>query len=87
LAGMLASFQVNAPPLQVDIDRVKAKIQGVPLNTIFETLQVYLGSLYANDFNRFGRTYRVMVQADAPFRMQPQDIGRLKVRNAAGDMI
>lgn len=87
LAGMLASFQVNAPQVQVDIDRVKAKIQGVPLNTIFETLQVYLGSLYANDFNRFGRTYRVMVQADAPFRMQPQDIGRLKVRNAAGDMI
>jgi len=87
LAGMLASFQVNAPQVQVDIDRVKAKMQGVPLNTIFETLQVYLGSLYANDFNRFGRTYRVMVQADAPFRMQPQDIGRLKVRNAAGDMI
>ncbi len=87
LAGMLASFQVNAPQVQVDIDRVKAKSQGVPLNTIFETLQVNLGSLYANDFNRFGRTYRVMVQADAPFRMQPEDIGRLKVRNAAGDMI
>lgn len=87
LAGMLASFQVNAPQVQVDIDRVKAKSQGVPLNTIFETLQVNLGSLYANDFNRFGRTYRVMVQADAPFRMQPEDIGRLKVRNAAGQMI
>ncbi|MEO5757868.1 MAG: efflux RND transporter permease subunit [Mesorhizobium sp.] len=87
LAGMLASFQVNAPQIQVDIDRVKAKSQGVPLNTIFETLQVNLGSLYANDFNRFGRTYRVMVQADAPFRMQPEDIGRLKVRNAAGEMI
>ena len=87
LAGMLASFQVNAPQVQVDIDRVKAKSQGVPLNTIFETLQVNLGSLYANDFNRFGRTYRVMVQADAPFRMQPEDIGRLKVRNSAGDMI
>ncbi|MFC5039119.1 efflux RND transporter permease subunit [Tianweitania sediminis] len=87
LAGMLASFQVNAPQVQVDIDRVKAKSQGVPLNTIFETLQVNLGSLYANDFNRFGRTYRVMVQADAPFRMQPEDIGRLKVRNAAGEMI
>ena len=87
LAGMLASFQVNAPQVQVDIDRVKAKSQGVPLNTIFETLQVNLGSLYANDFNRFGRTYRVVVQADAPFRMQPEDIGRLKVRNMAGDMI
>ncbi|MHA4733654.1 efflux RND transporter permease subunit [Ensifer adhaerens] len=87
LAGMLASFQVNAPQVQVDIDRVKAKSQGVPLNTIFETLQVNLGSLYANDFNRFGRTYRVVVQADAPFRMQPEDIGRLKVRNAAGAMM
>ncbi|OYR12452.1 efflux RND transporter permease subunit [Brucella grignonensis] len=87
LAGMLASFQVNAPQVQVDIDRVKAKSQGVPLNTIFETLQVNLGSLYANDFNRFGRTYRVIVQADAPFRMQPEDIGRLKVRNATGEMI
>ena len=87
LAGILASFQVNAPQVQVDIDRVKAKSQGVPLNTIFETLQVNLGSLYANDFNRFGRTYRVVVQADAPFRMQPEDIGRLKVRNMAGDMI
>jgi gold/copper resistance efflux pump len=87
LAGMLASFQVNAPQVQVNIDRVKAKSQGVPLNTIFETLQVNLGSLYANDFNRFGRTYRVVVQADAPFRMQPEDIGRLKVRNAAGEMI
>ncbi|WP_048646303.1 efflux RND transporter permease subunit [Nitratireductor soli] len=75
LAGMLASFQV------------KAKSQGVPLNMIFETLQVNLGSLYANDFNRFGRTYRVMVQADAPFRMQPEDIGRLKVRNTAGEML
>ncbi|WP_164078804.1 efflux RND transporter permease subunit, partial [Stenotrophomonas maltophilia] len=71
----------------VDIDRVKAKSQGVPLSTIFETLQINLGSLYVNDFNRFGRTYRVMVQADAPFRMQAEDIGRLKVRNAAGDMI
>ncbi|MBC2887467.1 efflux RND transporter permease subunit [Ochrobactrum sp. CM-21-5] len=87
LAGMLASFQVNAPQIQVDIDRVKAKSQGVPLNTIFETLQVNLGSLYVNDFNRFGRTYRVVVQADAPFRMQPEDIGRLKVRNMAGEMI
>ena len=87
LAGMLASFQMNAPQVQVDIDRVKAKSQGVPLNTIFETLQVNLGSLYVNDFNRFGRTYRVVVQADAPFRMHPEDIGRLKVRNMAGEMI
>ena len=87
LVGMLASLQVNAPQAQVDIDRVKAKSQGVPLSTIFETLQINLGSLYVNDFNKFGRTYRVMLQADAPFRMQAEDIGRLKVRNAAGEMI
>lgn len=84
LAHMLASFQTNAPQLQVDIDRVKAKTQGVALTDIFETLQVNLGSLYVNDFNRFGRSYRVMAQADAPFRMQAEDIGQLQVRNAAG---
>ena len=87
LAGMLASFQPNAPQVQVDVDRVKAKAQGVPLNAIFETMQVNLGSLYVNDFNRFGRTYRVMAQADAPFRQQAEDIGQLKVRNDAGEMI
>ena len=87
LANMLASFQTNAPQVQVDIDRVKAKAQGVPLTAIFETMQVNLGSFYVNDFNRFGRTYRVMVQADAPFRQQAEDIGLLKVRNAAGEMV
>ncbi|WP_312404609.1 efflux RND transporter permease subunit [Brevundimonas sp.] len=87
LANMLASFQANAPQVQIDIDRVKAKSQGVPLNAIFETMQINLGSLYVNDFNRFGRTYRVMVQADAPYREQVEDIGQLKVRNAAGEMI
>ena len=87
LANMLASFQTNAPQLQVDVDRVKAKSLGVSLTDVFETLQINLGSLYVNDFNRFGRTYRVMAQADAPFRMQADDIGLLKVRNANGDMI
>ena len=86
LVGMLASFQANAPQLKVDIDRVKAKSQGVALNEIFETLQVNMGSIYVNDFNRFGRTYKVIVQADAPFRMQSEDLGQLKVRNAAGEM-
>ncbi|OBY84443.1 efflux RND transporter permease subunit [Delftia sp. JD2] len=87
LASMLASFQTNAPQLQVDVDRTKAKSLGISLTDVFETLQINLGSLYVNDFNRFGRTYRVMAQADAPFRMQAEDIGRLKLRNAAGDMI
>ncbi len=87
LVGMLASFQANAPQLEVDIDRVKAKSQGVALNEIFETLQVNMGSIYVNDFNRFGRTYKVIVQAEAPFRMQSQDLEQLKVRNSAGEMI
>ncbi|MCU4316300.1 efflux RND transporter permease subunit [Acinetobacter bereziniae] len=87
LVGMLASFQANAPQLEVDIDRVKAKSQGVALNEIFETLQVNMGSIYVNDFNRFGRTYKVVVQADAPFRMQSQDLEQLKVRNNTGEMI
>ncbi|HBY0036368.1 TPA: efflux RND transporter permease subunit [Klebsiella pneumoniae] len=87
LAGMMASFETNSPQIQVDIDRVKAKSQGVALTDIFDTLQVNLGSLYVNDFNRFGRTYRVITQADVPFRMQAEDIGLLKVRNAAGEMI
>ncbi|MBA1158774.1 efflux RND transporter permease subunit [Microvirga mediterraneensis] len=87
LMGLLASFQVNAPQIQVDIDRPKAKALGIPLTTIFETLQTYLGSVYVNDFNRFGRPYRVFVQADAPFRMQAEDIARLKVRNDKNEMI
>lgn len=87
LANMLASFQTNGPQLQVDIDRVKAKSLGISMTDVFETLQINLGSLYVNDFNRFGRTYRVMTQADAPFRMQAEDIGLLKLRNANGDMI
>ncbi|ABE39542.1 Hydrophobe/amphiphile efflux-1 HAE1 [Rhodopseudomonas palustris BisB5] len=87
LAGMMASFQMNAPQVQVELDRVKAKAQGVPLTAIFETLQVNLGSFYANDFNRFGRTYRVIAQAEERFRAQIDDIARLKVRNAAGEMV
>ncbi|MEZ0216263.1 MAG: efflux RND transporter permease subunit, partial [Rariglobus sp.] len=87
LAGVYSSFTVNTPQLEIDVDRAKAKQQGVPLSNIFETLQVNLGSLYVNDFNRFGRTYQVVAQADAQFRTHASDINRLKVRNAAGQMI
>ncbi len=87
LAGMLSSFQINVPQVKLDVDRVKAKTQGIALTEIFDTLQIHLGSLYVNDFNRFGRAYQVNIQADAPFRMQAEDIGRLKVRNAQGEMI
>ncbi len=87
LAGLMTSFDVNAPQLEVDIDRTQAKSQEVHLTDVFDSLQIYLGSLYINDFNRFGRTYKVMAQADADHRMQPESIGRLQVRNAAGDML
>jgi len=75
------------PQLDADIDRIKAKQQGVPLQNLFETMQVYLGSLYVNDFNRFGRTYQVVAQADAQFRDRPEDITRLKTRNEKGQMV
>jgi hydrophobe/amphiphile efflux-1 (HAE1) family protein/NodT family efflux transporter outer membrane factor (OMF) lipoprotein len=87
LASVFSTFTVNVPQLDADIDRVKAKQQGVPLQNLFETMQIYLGSLYVNDFNRFGRTYQVVAQADAPFRDRPEDITRLKTRNAAGQMV
>jgi len=87
LAGVFSSFQINVPQLFADIDRAKAKQLGVPLQTIYQTLQINLGSLYVNDFNQFGRTYQVRVQADAPFRSQAEQIAQLKVRNGKGEMI
>jgi len=87
VAGLMTSFDVNAPQLDVAIDRTQVKSQGVRLADVFESLQVYLGSLYVNDFNRFGRTYKVTAQGDAQHRMQAEAIGRLQVRNAAGDML
>ncbi len=87
LAGVFSSFQINVPQLFADIDRAKAKQLGVPLPTIYQTLQINLGSLYVNDFNQFGRTYQVRVQADAPFRSHAEDIAQLKVRNDKGEMI
>jgi hydrophobe/amphiphile efflux-1 (HAE1) family protein/NodT family efflux transporter outer membrane factor (OMF) lipoprotein len=87
LAGVFSTFTVNVPQLDADIDRVKAKSQGVPLQNLFETMQIYLGSLYVNDFNRFGRTYQVIAQADAPFRERADSITKLKTRNAAGQMV
>jgi len=87
LAGAFSSFQMNVPQLMAEVDRVKAKRHGVQLADVFETMQVYLGSAYANDFNRFGRTYRVLVQADAPFRSHADDIARLKTRNSRGEML
>ncbi|MFL6656771.1 MAG: efflux RND transporter permease subunit, partial [Massilia sp.] len=87
LAGVFSSFQINVPQLFADVDRVKAKQLGVPLATIYQTLQINLGSLYVNDFNQFGRTYQVRVQADAQFRSQADQIAQLKVRSDKGEMI
>jgi hydrophobe/amphiphile efflux-1 (HAE1) family protein len=78
------TFQNSVPQLYADVDRVKAKQQGVPLSSVFDTLQAYLGSVYINDFNRFGRTYRVYAQAEAQYRSQPEDIANLKMRNLSG---
>ncbi|MGY0777672.1 efflux RND transporter permease subunit [Azospirillum argentinense] len=87
LGPAFSSYQINVPQLDVDLDRVKAKQQGVPIGEVFDTMQIYLGSLYVNDFNSFGRVYQVRVQADAPFRAESADIGLLKTRNAQGDMV
>ncbi len=81
------NYTINVPQLDADIDREKAKMQNVPLQNIFDTLQINLGSLYVNDFNRFGRTYQVVAQAEAPFRDEAADILKLKTRNAAGQMV
>ena len=80
-------FGINNPQLFVNLDRTKAKQLGINLNDVFDSMQVYLGSSYVNDFNKFGRTYRVYVQADAPFRSHPEDIAKLKVRNIKGEMV
>jgi multidrug efflux pump len=87
LAGLFSSYQVGVPQIDADVDREKAKSEGVNLSDVFETMQAYLGSLYVNDFNRFGRTYQVNVSAEPSFRHEPEDILRLKTRNARGEAI
>jgi multidrug efflux pump len=87
LTGIFSSFQVNVPQLHVEVDREKAKVHGVPIDDIFETLQVYMGSVYVNDLNLFGRTYQVNVQADQQFRVDETQISKLKVRNKHGEMV
>ncbi len=87
LAGVFSGYQTNVPQLYADVDREKVKRQGIALTDVFQTLQVYLGSQYVNDFSRFGRTYRVVAQADAPFRADAAALGRLEVPNANGEMV
>ena len=87
LGGSFSTYDINVPQLNVDIDRVKVKRENVKLSDLFDTIGVYLGSVYVNDFNKFGRTYQVVAQADAPFRNRVEDILPLKTRNAAGEMV
>ena len=87
LSNVYTTFRANVPQLFAEIDRTKAKTLGIPMSNIFSTLQAYLGSTYVNDFNKFGRTYQVNVQADSVFRVQSEDIQRLEVRNNNGQMV
>ena len=87
LAGLFSSFRAATPQMFVDIDRDKCKSMGIPLNEVFLTLQVCLGGYYTNDFNEFGRSWQVNLQADPQFRLTPDDVGRLQVRNSAGGMV
>ena len=87
MAGMFSSFRARTPQLYVDVNREKVKTMGVPLTDVFDALQADLGSYYVNDFNRYGRTWQVNVQADARYRNKAEDIRQIKVRNADGDMV
>ncbi len=83
----ISTYQANMPQYDAEVDRAKAKAQGVPLTELFATLQTYLGSAYVNDFNLFGRTWQVIAQADGPFRDSVEDIANLKTRNDRGEMV
>ena len=87
LTGVFSGYNVNVPQLFANLDRTKAQQIGVNVDDVFRTMQIYLGSMYVNDFNQFGRTYQVIAQADKEFRSKPEDILRLRTRNAAGEMV
>lgn len=87
LTGLNTTFRADVPQLFAEVDRTKAKTLGIPLSSLFNTMQAYLGSAYVNDFNKFGRTWQVTVQADHRFRIEPDDIRKLDVRDASGHMV
>jgi multidrug efflux pump len=87
LAGVFSSYKINVPQLEASLDRTKAKQLGLSVTDVFNTMQIYLGSLYVNDFNKFGRTYQVIAQADAPYRATAENITQLKTRNDRGEMV
>lgn len=87
LESVFSTFKANVPQLSADVDRTQTKTLDIPLTDVFQTLQANLGSVYVNDFNKFGRTFQVRVQADSEFRRNPEDITKLEVRNNKGKMI
>ncbi|MBX7104235.1 MAG: multidrug efflux RND transporter permease subunit [Gemmataceae bacterium] len=87
LTGLFSVFRANSPQIFVDLDRTESMTRGVPLREVFDTLQVYLGSLYVNDFGMLGRTWQVVAQAESKFRDEPRDVARLRVRNSQGEMV
>ncbi len=87
LRGLTTSFSPDVPQIDAEVDRTKAETLEVPVNNVFSTLQAYLGSYYVNQFNKFGRTFQVYVQADSKYRLKPDDIERLYTRNKSGEMV
>jgi HAE1 family hydrophobic/amphiphilic exporter-1 len=87
IANTFTTFSTGTPQIFVDVDRMKAQMLKVPMANIFEAMRVYMGSAYVNDFNMFGRTYRVTAQADGAYRLDPENISRIRVRNADGQMV
>src|SRR6185437_12978372 len=87
LQQVFSLFETATPQLYLDIDRTKAQLLGINMPDVFNTLQVYLGGVYVNDFNLFGRTFRVQAQADAPYRLEPKDVLSLRVRNDTGQTV
>ncbi|MBF0508513.1 MAG: multidrug efflux RND transporter permease subunit [Deltaproteobacteria bacterium] len=87
LIGLYSQFRTNVPQIKLDLDRDKVKTLGVPVNSVFESLQIFLGGLQVNDFNRFGRTYKVMIQAEPEFRVSPDNIDQIYVRSSDATMV
>jgi hydrophobe/amphiphile efflux-1 (HAE1) family protein len=87
LQNVISTFRDTVPQYKIDVDRDKVQTQGVPITDVYDALQTFLGGLYVNDFNRFGRTWRVYLQAEPNFRRQPSDINRFYVRTGGGDMV
>jgi hydrophobe/amphiphile efflux-1 (HAE1) family protein len=87
LQQVFSLFEISTPQLYLDIDRNKAQLLGINVADVFSALQIYLGSAYVNDFNLFGRTFRVQAQADSKYRLEPKDVLQLRVRNSAGDTV